>query len=95
MSIELINTNKYNKLLMIKMQLYKNILKKRYGCSKWDYDNNKYFNVSNYGKIIDIDELYVCFQRISIIKKRHILYHEEIKFIFLKIYNSPIRKKYI
>lgn len=102
MNVEMTNTN-INKYNNNKLWYYdkgynytKYIGKKAYICSKWDYDNNKYFNPFNYGKIIDIDELYVCFQRNSNNKiERYIYYtHEEIKIIFLKIYNKPIRKQY-
>tara|TARA_B100001287_G_C22600550_1_gene490182 strand:- start:8 stop:391 length:384 start_codon:yes stop_codon:yes gene_type:complete len=72
--------------------------KKIYICTKWD-DPNK-INIKNYGKLVDINESFVCINtgyHTGYIELPRLLYYtnDEIKFIFLKIYdNVSIKSSY-
>ena len=65
--------------------------KKVYLCTKWD--DPDMINLKNYGTVVDITDTYICintgFWR-NYIKLPRIIYysHEEIKFVFLKIYDN-------
>ena len=71
---------------------------KVYLCTKWDEPYK--LNLKNYGKIIEITDLYICIQtgyRTGYIKlPRYIYYtHEEISYLYLKhVSNISIRKSY-
>ena len=65
--------------------------KKVYLCTKWDHP--EMINLKNYGTVVDITDTYICintgFWRNYIQLPRIIYYsHEEIKFVFLKIYDN-------
>ena len=96
---------KINDFLQKKSWIYDPIKKydcyigmKVYLCTKWDEPYK--VNLKNYGKIIEITDLYICIQtgyRSGYINlPRYIYYtHEEIKYLYLKSeYNTSIRSSY-
>lgn len=72
--------------------------KRVYLCTKWD--DPAMINLKNYGKVIDITDTYICINtgyRKDYIQLPRIVYysHDEIKFVFLKIYdNVSIKSSY-
>ena len=72
--------------------------KRVYLCTKWD--DPAMINLKNYGKVVDITDTYICINtgyRKDYIQLPRIIYysHDEIKFVFLKIYdNVSIKSSY-
>lgn len=72
--------------------------KQVYLCTKWD--DPTMINLKNYGKVVDITDTYICINtgyRKNYIQLPRIIYysHEEVNYLFLKIYdNVSIKKSY-